>query len=312
MAKYRILSLDGGGIRGLLTAVLLQRLSAAVPGWLDQVDLFAGTSTGGILALGLAHGFTPQDLRQLYATRCADIFDDSWLDDLMDLGRTVGADFSNRKLGRIIKEMVGDITLKELRKKVMIASFDLDNEHENPIERSWKPKFFHNFPGTDSDGDVLVRQVALYTSAAPTIFPAVDGYVDGGVVANNPSLAAVAQVLDERAVIPERPALHEIVLLSMSTGQTRKYIKRRAKYLDWGYAQWARPAIDMLMQGSVGLADFQCRQLLGKKRYLRINPVLTGPLELTDCATVPVLQLLGEAYPLETAVAWLQDAWMRP
>ena len=64
--KYRILALDGGGIRGLLTAILLERLEKAVPGWLDRVDFLAGTSTGGILALGLAHGVSPSRLRELY------------------------------------------------------------------------------------------------------------------------------------------------------------------------------------------------------------------------------------------------------
>ena len=66
MAKYRILTFDGGGIRGLLSAVLLQQLDSRVPKWRDKVDLIAGTSTGGIIALGLAHGKSPDDLRDLY------------------------------------------------------------------------------------------------------------------------------------------------------------------------------------------------------------------------------------------------------
>ena len=61
MAKYRILSIDGGGVRGLLVTVLLQQLDGRLPGWRDQVDLLAGTSTGGIIALGLAKGLTPTD-----------------------------------------------------------------------------------------------------------------------------------------------------------------------------------------------------------------------------------------------------------
>src|SRR5712692_3209774 len=65
MPPYHILSLDGGGIRGLLTAILLERLEAAVPGFLSKIDLYAGTSTGGILALGLAYGVTPTAARDL-------------------------------------------------------------------------------------------------------------------------------------------------------------------------------------------------------------------------------------------------------
>ena len=66
MGHYRILSIDGGGIRGLFTCVVLQRLEEEVPGWLDRVDLIAGTSTGGIMALGLAYGLSPTTLRNLY------------------------------------------------------------------------------------------------------------------------------------------------------------------------------------------------------------------------------------------------------
>jgi patatin-like phospholipase/acyl hydrolase len=86
MDNYRILSLDGGGIRGLLSAVILERLERLAPGWLDQVDLIAGTSTGGILALGLAHGVQPAELRKLYFEKGKKIFDDSWIDNLVDLG----------------------------------------------------------------------------------------------------------------------------------------------------------------------------------------------------------------------------------
>lgn len=66
MRTYRILSLDGGGIRGLLSLVLLERLAAQAPGWLRKVHLLAGTSTGGIIALGLAHGVPLADIRALY------------------------------------------------------------------------------------------------------------------------------------------------------------------------------------------------------------------------------------------------------
>jgi patatin-like phospholipase/acyl hydrolase len=67
MAKYGVLSLDGGGLRGLITARLLDRLNSnpKISGWLDSVDLCAGTSTGGILALGLAIGKSPNEICDL-------------------------------------------------------------------------------------------------------------------------------------------------------------------------------------------------------------------------------------------------------
>ena len=107
MASYKILSLDGGGIRGLLTTIILERLNLLNPGWLDKVDLLAGTSTGGIIALGLAHGLTPTQLRNLYQMKGEKIFDDSWLDDLKDMGGLTGADYDNKNLKRELKKIFG-------------------------------------------------------------------------------------------------------------------------------------------------------------------------------------------------------------
>ena len=68
MSPYRILSLDGGGIRGVLTVVLMQRLAeeAGLGDWIDSADLLAGTSTGGLIALGLARGIPLEELREVF------------------------------------------------------------------------------------------------------------------------------------------------------------------------------------------------------------------------------------------------------
>jgi patatin-like phospholipase/acyl hydrolase len=173
---YRILSLDGGGIRGLITIILLQRLNqeTSLAGWLDQVDLVAGTSTGGLLALAIAKGVDLQVLRDLYETKGKDVFDDSWLDDLRDLATIIGAEYNNKKLTRELKAIFGSTTLGELRHNLIVTTFDLDNEATDPQKRSWKPKIFHNLPGNDNDNNFLAYKVGLYTSAAPTYFPEMD------------------------------------------------------------------------------------------------------------------------------------------
>jgi len=311
MGTYRILTLDGGGIRGLLTAVLLRRLEEKAPGWLTKVDLIAGTSTGGILALALARGLSPAELQKLYYEQCRVIFDDSWKDNLFDLGQIIGAQYSSRNLARVIEEFVGPVTLGELDKNVLISSFDLDNNARNRLERSWKPKFFQNFHGKGNDRARLARDVALYTSAAPSYFPAVDGYVDGGVVANNPSMAALAQVFDERVTIPNRPNLNEVRLLSVGTGKQLNYINsRRKKYLDWGFAQWAQPLLEIMLDGSMGLADYQCQQLLGKQQYRRTNPVLTKSIGLDACNKMDELIRIGERHNIDKIVDWLKTEWL--
>jgi uncharacterized protein len=311
MAKFRILSIDGGGVRGLLVAVLLQQLDDRAPGWRDRADLLAGTSTGGIIALGLAKGLTPTDLRILYYDKSPRIFGDSFLDDIRDLGRVVGAEFSNRHLRQEVEAVFGATRLQDLGKRVLISAFDLDNEDPDPNKRTWKPKFFHNFPGSDTDGALRAADVALYTSAAPTYFPSVDGFVDGGVAANNPSMAALAQSQDSRARIPQRPSLEEISLLSIGTGRSLSRIT--GKRHDWGYAQWAKPLLRLMFDAVSGIPDYQCRQMLGD-RYHRMDYTFRPgqEVDMAEHSARDRLVRIGEqemTAELEATAKWIKKYW---
>ena len=309
MTRFRILTFDGGGIRGLITTILLQRLSSdkRLSGWLDSVDLLAGTSTGGLIALGLAHGLDLQQIRNLYETKGPKVFDDTWLDDLVDLGQIAGAQYDNKNLERELKSLFGQTTLAQLQKTVLITAFDLDNESPDPTRQTWKPKIFHNFPGADSDGKELAYKVGLYTSAVPTYFPFVDGYIDGGVYANNPSMCALAQTQDNR--IASRPALSEVVLLSLGTGASLVYIP--GKRLDWGYAQWAKPLVSLVLDGVSGIADYQRQKILGE-RYHRLTPAfppgVSFPLDAVK--QIPNMIKFTEGVDLSAAAKWLRKYWI--
>jgi patatin-like phospholipase/acyl hydrolase len=309
MAKYHILSLDGGGLRGLITVILLQRLNAVpgLKGWIKSVDLVAGTSTGGLLALAIAKGLDLQTLRDLYQDKGAKIFDDSWFDDVVDLGSIIGAQYNNRNLARELTHIIGNTTLGDLPGRVLVTTFDLDNEDPDPQKRTWKPKLFHNIPGSDNDADTLAYKAALYTSAAPTYFPAVDGYVDGGVFANNPSMCALAQTQDSRN--SQCPPLSEVVLLSVGTGTPLTYIK--GKNLDWGLAQWAKPLISVMMDGVNGIADYQCKRILGS-HYHRLAPKFPPGvvIPLDAVKRVPDMIDFANNLPLDDTVAWMKTQWI--
>jgi patatin-like phospholipase/acyl hydrolase len=308
MPRYRILSIDGGGIRGLVASILLQRLLAQ-PGLnnlLDLIDLLAGTSSGGLLALGIAHQLDISEIRDVYVNKGPEIFDDSWLDDIVDLGTLVGADYSVKPLGRELQKLLGDTTLGQLKKRVLITAFDLDNEDPDPSKRQWKPKLFHNFPGPSNDRDQLAYKVGMYTSAAPTYFPSVDGYIDGGVFASNPSMCALAQTQDRR--YEPAPALDDIVLLSLGTGTSLQYIKGQTH--NWGYVQWVKPLINLMLDGTAGIADYQCRQILDA-RYHRLAPVfppgITVPLD--DVKKIDYLIEFAQSVSIESTIAWLTEHW---
>ncbi|MGZ8270257.1 MAG: CBASS cGAMP-activated phospholipase [Methylophilus sp.] len=311
MAKYRILSLDGGGLRGLITVRLLQQLNQTptTNGWLDKVDLIAGTSTGGILALGIASGRSLEEMANLYLLEGPKIFDDSFWDNLRDLGKSVGADYSNKALKKTLINTFGNQTLGDLSKKVTIPTFDLDNESQDNKKRTWKPKIFHNFAGSDSDAKFLLSDVALYTSSAPTYFPSADGYIDGGVFANNPSMVAMVQAISERNKNAERANVDEIVLLSVGTGVSLSYIK--GPTLDWGYAQWVKPLINILMDGVAGISDYQAAQLLGDN-YHRLQVVFDSKetIELDDVSKLKRMSEIGSTFDVKPAQAWLEKYWM--
>jgi patatin-like phospholipase/acyl hydrolase len=298
MATYRILTFDGGGIRGVYTAVLLQRLAAQVPGFLDRAQLLAGTSTGGILALGLASGMTADELVKLYQDNGKQIFARSVFREIGDLGDLIGAKYDNANLEKILTQVFGNRTLDNLLPRhVLISSFDLDTPSK---PRTWNPKFFHNFAGDDSDGAEKVVNVALRTSAAPTYFPVFQGYVDGGVVANNPSMAALAQALD---IGTGNQRQDDVRLFSVGTGGSPTFISGDAH--DWGIAQWAHSLVDMMIDGMMGVAHYECSRLL-RDKYFRLAPVLNQPVGMDAVDKIPELMANANNVDLTSAVNWLR------
>jgi hypothetical protein len=313
---YTILSLDGGGIRGLLTVCLLEKLEQRVPGFIESVHLFGGTSTGGIIALALANGIELEILRDLYEQKGSVIFNRTIARRLRSADGVLAARYDNEPLELMLKEMFGESKkLGDLQKAVVVPTFDLYDEEW----KSWKPKIFHNFleraesPGGKEDRDVPVYKVALYTSAAPTYFPSIDGFVDGGVFANNPAMVTLGQARDSRKIEPI-PPLESIRLLSVGTGA--KLIGIKTKVNDWGYLQWGSRLIDLLMDGVAGIADYQCAQLLGDRGYHRLGIALPEDIDIAmdDVEKIPQLLRFANSEEaqkaLEETTTWLRDNWI--
>ena len=303
---YRIISFDGGGIRGLLSLHILLRLVEHKPGLLDVSNLVAGTSTGGIISLWLAAGKPLDGIISLYEKRGKEIFSDSIWDNLKDLGNVLGAKYDNAQLKEILISEFGETSLGELGKKVLIPSFRLDSRDKNQADRRWKPKFFHNFKGPHSCGQSSVVDVALSTSAAPTYFPSYDGMIDGGVVANNPTLCAVVQTQDPRNE-EAHPNLTDVSVLSIGTGTVLRRISGTSH--DWGLAKWAPHLVNLMFDASIGAVDFQCAQLLNK--YHRISPTFTPGEDVPlDCwKKADKLRQTAEELDLSATKVWLDQNW---
>ena len=303
---YRILTLDGGGVRGMFTATLLSRLQEAARArgrdFLGDIDLFAGTSTGAVLALGLAKGLSPESLAGLYRDHAREVFQTSLVREITSVHGLLGAQYSSAPLAALLEERLGaTTTLGALPRRVLVPAFNLDNLGAHGRPRSWAAKFFHNFPGPDSDGAELAVDVALRSSAAPTFFPPYQGYIDGGVVVNNPSMAALVQALD-RDTGGQR--LEDVRLLSVSAGFSSQFVPElRAES---GVLWWARSLVELMVNGAGDIADYECAHLLGDQ-YHRLTGSLPSDIGLADVDALGTLGERAHEVSLEPALDWLEE-----
>lgn len=286
----------------IIESILIERLLAEHPTLLDEVDMFAGTSAGGILALGLAGGLSNHAASRFYQDDAKKVFRRSWLREFETLGYTLGAEYSNEGLREILTEQFGDRTLFDLEKKVFVPAFQLDTTQAG--HRRWVPRFFHNLGDFSSTNNEKVVDVAMRTTAAPTYFPIYQGYVDGGIFANNPALCAVT------TAIAAGIDMKDIVVLSLSSGRDGLYISE-SKFGDgdWGLTQWAPHLANMLLDSSQEVTDFQCAHLIGAN-YHRIDPILPREICLDSDKDCALLIELANKVDLTETKLWIEEMWM--
>jgi len=298
--ELRILSLDGGGIRGLIQISAIKRLEEKT-GFLSKINLFTGTSTGGLISLALAAGISPAVIKSIYLDEGKKIFSDSWLDDIKDLLGLTGADYDLENLESVLKKVFGELKMKDLKRPVIVTAFDLDNESLQKDKRTWEPVLFSNIPANNKTSEVLVYKAALYTAAAPTYFPSVDGYVDGGIFAANPSAQALCYAQSVLGV-----PVSGCKLLSIGSGASLKYIEGMKN--DWGYLQYLNPLLSMMFDGQIQSADLQCRELL-RERYFRVAPVFPEEkrIPMDDVSNLDYMNEFAEKIDLSEAEKWIKE-----
>ncbi|HXR78764.1 MAG TPA: patatin-like phospholipase family protein [Bryobacteraceae bacterium] len=343
---YCILSCDGGGIRGLLPALLIQQLSTDIPSFLGSVSLFAGTSAGGLVSLALASGvstakvvslfqndgsqiFTPfnasavsaVDVAKLRASlqeRGAGAASESWYEWVIEhfeelLDDLLYVKYNNTGLQALLKSLLPSTPLKQLTNRVLVTTFQLNNSKTG----NWAPITISNFPD-DPGAATYPIDAALSTSAAPTYFPPYQhptfGYcADGGVYANNPGCMAIAAALNSGV------ALSDIVMLSLGTGMNPENVQITPPATDYGPLMWmlpiaygstpASPILSILMDGVASADAFICQQLLGSK-FQRLQVPLTSAVPLDDYQAVPQLVTAATDY-MKTSCWSDAENWVR-
>ncbi len=306
-APVRVLAIDGGGIRGVIPAAVLAEIERRTRWTVPELfDLVAGTSTGGIIALGLTapgEDGTPRwrasDLLELYRREGEHIFSRSVWQRITSVEGVLDEKYPADGLEAALTKYFGDARLRDALTPVLITAYELELR---------KPFFFRSRRAVaDPAYDFPMREAARATSAAPTYFEPpqlvneADGeryaLVDGGVFANNPSMCAYAEILSEH-----RDA--DALVVSLGTGQLNRPIHYEdAK--DWGLLGWARQVFNVVLDGVSDTTDYELEQLLGPERHVRLQIELIGASDdLDDASPENIANLEAKARELIAA----QDA----
>jgi patatin-like phospholipase/acyl hydrolase len=289
----KILSIDGGGIRGVIPAMVLAEIEQRTKQPIAHLfDLVAGTSTGGILALGLtiprrsgAPLYTAEELLGIYEHEGRRIFSRSLMRRVLALDNLTWKKYASGGIESVLLEYFGESRLRDAVTDVLITSYE--------VERCF-PFFFKSANARQRpDYDFAARDVARATSAAPTYFEPMKiltgtsdhhyTLVDGGVFANNPAACALVEA---RATHPDADGC---LVVSLGTGSLNRSLPVAiAKY--WGTVRWAKPLIDIVFDGVSSTVDYQLKELLpGKdgdaRHYYRFQTVLDSHNSSMDNAS---------------------------
>lgn len=307
MTKYKVISFDGGGIRGLITAVWIEALEKKLGSPLrEYVDFISGSSTGSILAAAISCGIPASEVVSLYKKEGQKIFPGLAGKSWSRFKRTFSEGFSAPKyddqgLGEVLKNAFSkknnNIKFCDLETKTLITSYDVQNR-QPIIFKSWRDRY----------DDCDLWEVVKASCSAPAYFPAhiMNLYgadvplIDGGVVANNPSACLLSSVLKEDSANEEGiyADTSKIILASFGTGQCTRPINIEDSR-KWGALEWALPIIDVLFDGSSDATDYFCSQMIPKEQYFRFQVTLDkayDDMDNADKTNLNALESLANSY----------------
>lgn len=296
----KVLSIDGGGIRGIIPAMILAEIEERTGKRIAEMfDLVAGTSTGGILALGLTKPgnddkpqYSARKLIELYETEGGKIFSIPVWHRIHSVGGLAEEKYPSTGIDSVALEYFGEVRLAQAYKEVLITAYEIEKRG---------PWFFKRWKAQDKNEgfNPYMREVARATSAAPTYFEPIQlkvgalgnrAFIDGGVHSNNPAMCAYVEA---RKIHPEE---NDFLVVSLGTGEpTREMPYEEVK--GWGLALWAQPILNVVFDGVSDTVDYQLGELLSTeegdtRRYYRFQTVLDIGKDDMDDASATNIQAL--------------------
>ena len=274
---FRILTIDGGGVRGIYPAHILASLTKVLGPLSAVFDLVAGTSTGSIIAGAVATGADLEHVTNLYESHAAQIFSPR----LGNLRGVVRSAYSSEPLRALLRSVFANATFADVKTRLMVIASDVSNGSVFVMKSPYLASFVR-------DADITLVDGICASCAAPTYFDPVrvKEYLlaDGGLWANNPSLVAYTEAVG-KLHIPTA----DVRILSIGTGSGHQYYDVASAH-GWGLATgWGRRLIDTIFNLQ-SVASSNMATLLLEDNYLRISFAETGALPLDDPGAMPHLK----------------------
>lgn len=281
--ELRILSIDGGGMKGVIPSQYLTRIEKQISdSILNYFDFITGTSTGGIIALSLASGMSSKEILHLYEHEGNRIFGKKKYD--KGLLQPV---YSNHNLKKLLKEKFKDNKMRDAQTMLCIPSIENHNANPKVYKTPHRADYIY-------DEDMLMWEVGLATSAAPIYFSAAtigenETKIDGGLWANNPVLVGIAE--GKRLGFD----LNNIKILSLGTGSFYNVNQERAR--KGGLKHWKTGLVDLAMQAQSKGAAHTAKYLLDDN-LIRVNPKLSHSIPMDSTKREDIKTMYDEANQL--------------
>lgn len=359
---FLVVAIDGGGVRGVLPAMLLQDLHRNAGLRVERIDLLAGTSAGSLTAIGLAAGLSIDRITSVFQNEedCRRIFTPNdradltrgrgivrWLIRLVerlgrgrqkgllgDLNHLLNPRYTASGFEGLVRSLVEPTPLRDLRQRVFAPTLCLDAAKGG--QATWRPTAFHNLGGrSDEDGfgghhDATVIDAVVASSSAPVYFPPYPHqgklFVDGGMIATNPSALALSAAIGAGLIGPRGIPLDRVRLLSLGTGVGVTVFPPADDVFPppfgalgwmWPAARGAKqdtpalPLAQALEDSSTLAADYQARMILPAHAYRRVQLALgESHIAMDDSTAVPRLERLARDFMAGAEWARVRD-WVR-
>lgn len=294
MEKNVVLTLDGGGVKGLIQVRILRRILDKFRELEEKILFIGGTSAGSIIASGLGIGLTPAEIEEILYSESPKVFEDSLLDDIKDLGRLLGSEYSVFNLKDVLEKHLRDKRMKDLGFECGFTVFDM---------KKWEPIFVNSLEKKYDDW--LLLDAVTGSASAITFFELWKYLTDGGLWAINPTMATLALLKSPKSKLGAI-SWGDIKVLNIGSGNLRKPPEKFEPHDDIGYVKLAQIIPDVFLDGVTKMITTQAQWILHND-FHRVSPVLQEGIRMDEWEKRDELLEIAEQEDLSKTFTWIES-----